>query len=435
MNTCEIIFKKRNKEKLTQQEIEFMVTGFVNGKIPDYQMSSFLMAVCLQGMDTEETTALTKSMLYSGEVYNLNSISGPKIDKHSTGGVGDGTSLCLAPLVAAAGVTVPMISGRALGHTGGTLDKLESIPGFKVDLTKKQFVRQLEKVGCAIISQTDSLVPADKKIYALRDVTATVESIPLITASIMSKKLAEGCTGLVLDIKTGNGAFMQDKSKAKELAESMISIGKKFNRKMVALVTDMNQPLGSAVGNALEIKQTIDVLSGKGPKDFTELVLELGSQMLLLSGKISKINDGQKLLKKIIDDGNGLEKFQELVIAQGGPGKIVEFPDKFLPSAKYKREIKSQRTGYINKIDTRLVGISSICLGAGRKTKDSVIDPASGMIIFKKLGDYVHKNDVLATLYANKISMIEEAEQMFLPAYKILAERVKIPVLLQAVVD
>lgn len=397
-----------------------MVDGYVKSEIPDYQMSAFLMAVYFRGMNDEELFALTKSMIESGEVIDLSDIKAFKVDKHSTGGVGDGTSLSLVPLVASCGFVVPMISGRGLGHTGGTLDKLESIPGFNVNLSTKEFVSQLKNVGCAIISQTEDIVPADKRIYALRDTTATVDSIPLIAASIMSKKLAEGCDGLVLDVKTGNGAFMKDYGQAKLLAQTMVNIGKKYGKKVIALITDMNQPLGKAIGNAIEIKQAIDVLKGSGPEDITELILTLATYMALLAnGQINqtKFMEIKDRIQQKIYSGEALEKFRELVRAQGGNEKIIDNPD-LLPQANFKFEMRSEEEGYVIYIDTERVGISSVILGGGREKITDKIDHSVGIVLHKKLNDYVNKGDIIATFYYNDPLRFQTAYNVFQKAYK-----------------
>lgn len=388
MTPYEIIAKKRDGLTLTEDEINFMVSGFTSSEIPSYQMSAFLMAIYLKGLDKKETLYLTKGMINSGEVMDLSFLGKPCIDKHSTGGVGDKISIILAPLAASGGIVVPMASGRALGHTGGTLDKLESIPGFNTQLTKKQFVEQLSMIGVAMIGQTPSLAPADGKIYALRDVTATIESIPLTSASIMSKKLAEGIDGLVLDVKVGSGAFMKTMEDAERLARTMIDIGRGMGKKVIALITDMNQPLGYAVGNTLEIKECIEVLKGKGPPDTKKLTLTLADYMFRLAGK--------KFTKELLENGCAYKKFIEMVKAQGG-----ELPDKF-PEAGIKEPVPAPSSGYINKIDTQELGLSCNELGAGRITLDTKIDHTAGLIIKHKLGDKVQKDEPLVIVHTNK---------------------------------
>ena len=387
----ELIIKKRNGHSLTQSEIDFIISNFTRDRIPAYQMSAFLMAVFFQGLSKQETLWFTKSILNSGEILKLSNLKKPISDKHSTGGVGDKISIVLAPLVACGGVIVPMISGRALGHTGGTLDKLESIPGFSTSLTKKQFIKQLSTLGVAMIGQTEELAPADDKIYALRDVTATVENIQLISSSIMGKKLAEGLDSLVLDVKVGNGAFSKTFKEAKELAKTMISIGKQMNKKVTALITDMNQPLGNAIGNSLEIKECIDVLKGKGPEDVRELSLILAAHMFRLSG----IKNGKRLAQELLDSGSAYKKFLKMVKLQGGSIKRI-------PEAKIKKPIKAKQSGFIQRIDTFELGLCSTQLGAGRIAMDSIIDPSVGIIIKHKLGDKIKKGDTIAILHTNR---------------------------------
>jgi pyrimidine-nucleoside phosphorylase len=410
MNVYEIILKKRSGQALSKEEIQFFVNGYTKGTIPDYQFSAFLMAVYFQGMSFNETTALTDAMMHSGKVFNLSSIPGIKIDKHSTGGVGDKVSLILAPLVAVCGacpapfdkksiekisnfecditqpdkrcgVVVPMVSGRGLGHTGGTLDKLESIPGFRTDLTENEFKTQLKKIGVAMMGQTKELAPADKKIYALRDVTATVDSIPLIAASIMSKKLAEGIDGLVLDVKTGSGAFMRELNDAKKLAKVMIEIGKRIGKKVIALITNMEQPLGNMVGNALEVIESIECLKGKGPTDLMQVTMALAEEMLTMKVKSQEV---RKMIEEAIESGAALEKFRAIIKAQDGDERVIN-NYKLLPQPKYKRQVKSPKTGYIHKIDALLIGLLSVELGCGKRTIDDKIDDSAGFIFKKKI--------------------------------------------------
>lgn len=430
MNVVEIIRKKRDGKKLCSEEISFLISSYVKGKIPDYQFSAFLMAVYFQGMDAEETSNLTKEMLYSGKVIDLSSIPGIKVDKHSTGGVGDKTSLILAPICAAAGVPVPMISGRGLGHTGGTLDKLESIPGFKTDLTISQYKSALKKVGAVLIGQTKEIAPADKQIYALRDVTATVESIPLITASIMSKKLAEGIDALVLDVKTGNGAFMKDLDSAINLATSLADTAKSFKKKVIAYITDMNQPLGNYIGNWLEVYESILILKNLIRNDLSELSLLLAGSMIYLGGKAKSIDEGVQIANNKIEDGSAFEKFKQIVKTQGGDVKYIDNPERY-PKAKYVRHIKSNSEGYLNFIDCYEIGMCSLELGAGRKTKDDKIDPMAGIIINFKIGDKISKNDIIAELRTNNKKILDQVEQRFMKAIKISKEKSEPPSLIK----
>lgn len=407
MRAYDIILKKRNGNRLTKEEIAFFVNSYTKGDIPDYQTSAFLMAIYFQGMDDEETSFLTEAMMNSGEVYDLSLIPGKKIDKHSTGGVGDKVSIILAPLVASAGVAVPMMSGRGLGHTGGTLDKLESIPGFRTNLIKDEFISNLKKINAAMIGQSESIAPADKKMYALRDVTGTIESIPLIASSIMSKKLAEGIDGLVLDVKTGSGAFMKKERDAVRLAKNMAAIGKKMGKEVVALITDMEQPLGNAIGNSLEIKECIEVLKGRGPQDLIDIALELGAYMLKLAGKANNAAKGRDILKRYLSDGSAYQRFREMVILQGGDVSAIDNPS-LLPSARYTKELLSERNGYISRMDTETIGIASCMLGAGRERIEDKIDPAAGIIIEKKIGDKIKKGERLAVLHYNSEEKISE---------------------------
>jgi pyrimidine-nucleoside phosphorylase len=418
MNTIELIRKKRNKEILTKEEIFFLIDNYTKGKIPDYQFSAFLMAVYFNGMSKTETTALTEAMLYSGKVLNLNSIPGAKVDKHSTGGVGDKTSLILAPIVAAAGVKVPMISGRGLGHSGGTLDKLESIPGFRTNLSLSEYKKALKKVGAVLIGQTKEIAPADKTIYALRDVTATVESIPLITGSIMSKKLAEGIDGLVLDIKTGNGAFMQKTEDAISLADSLIQTSKSFNKKVIGFVTDMNQPLGNYIGNWFEVYESIQVLRDGKKNDLTELSLILSGAMIYLGKKSNSLEEGIEIAIKILSSGKAFDKFFDIVKAQNGNTDFIINPEKY-PKAKFIEHIKSGNNGYLSYVNTYEIGMAAIDLGAGRKTKEDKIDPKSGIIFNYKIGDKVNKGVVIAELHSDSKSGIDEAKKRIIRPVKL----------------
>ncbi len=407
MRAVDIIRKKRDRETLSEEEIEFFVKGYVEGTIPDYQAAALLMAIFLNGMTDGEAFVLTRTMMHSGKVFDFSSISASKVDKHSTGGVGDKISLPLAPLVAANGVIVPMISGRALGHTGGTLDKLESIPGYKTDLSPEEFEKALKTVGVAIIGQTEDIVPADRKMYALRDVTATVESIPLISASIMSKKLAEGIDGLVLDVKTGTGAFMRKYEDAKKLAETMVAIGKSFGKKVYALLTDMNQPLGRAIGNANEVRESVDVLLGKGPEDVTNLTIELGAYMLFIGNVAESIEDGKNLIKKAIEDGRGYEKWCEMVRNQGGDPDAILKED--FTKTKYVEEIKAEKGGFLSIIDTFKIGVAASILGAGRAKKEDKIDHKVGLYMHKKHGEKIEEKDVIFEVRGNDSEKMKEA--------------------------
>jgi pyrimidine-nucleoside phosphorylase len=400
VTTNEIISKKRDGDKLTKEEIDFFVCGYTQGKIPDYQMSALLMAIFLKGMDGEETKDLTLAMMRSGEVLDWDFLPGIKVDKHSTGGVGDKVSLVLAPLVASCGVIVPMISGRGLGHTGGTLDKLESIPGFRTDLSLDEFRKIVSEIKVSIMGQTAQIAPADKKIYALRDVTATVESIPLICASILSKKLAEGIDALVLDVKVGNGAFMKSETKAIVLAKALIEIGAKMKKKILALITDMNEPLGEAVGNSLEVIEAIEVLKGKAPCDLMEVCLALGSYMLILGKKAKSFVEGKKILKNAIESGKSLNKFKEMIKAQGGNVDVVD-NYSLLPKAELEVEVKSSQPGHVKSINTKRIGLASVQLGAGRQKLEDKIDPSVGFLIKRKVGDYVGKGETIAKILAN----------------------------------
>ncbi|MFP4370909.1 MAG: pyrimidine-nucleoside phosphorylase [Halanaerobium sp.] len=422
MRAYDIIYKKREGKKLNKEELEFLINGYVNGDIPDYQLSAWAMAVYFQGMDAEETANLTMLMAESGDMIDLSPIEGIKVDKHSTGGVGDTTTLILAPLVASAGIPVAKMSGRGLGHTGGTIDKLESIPSFNTSLSRDKFFDNVNQHGVAVVGQTGNLTPADKKLYGLRDVTATVESIPLIASSIMSKKLAGGADAIVLDVKTGNGAFMKDFDSAKKLAEAMVAIGKEVGRDTTAYITDMNQPLGRAVGNALEVKEAIKTLQGEGPEDLTELCIELGAGMLQLAGRIKDLEEGKNILRENLKNGKALDKFKEMITAQGGNAKVVE-DLSLLPTADSTVEVKAEKSGYISEIKALNVGLSAMILGAGRENKESKIDLAVGLELKKKTADQVNKGDTLAVLYYNDSKNLAEAEKKLLDAFTITAEK------------
>ncbi len=421
MRTVDLIHRKRDGEELTPQEIAHFVDGYTRNEIPDYQVSAFLMAVFYSGMSDREVSALTESMMRSGEVLDLSSIPGVKVDKHSTGGVGDKTSLIAAPLAAAAGVIVPMISGRALGHTGGTLDKLESIPGFRTDLNVAEFTEQVKRLKLAFIGQTPQVAPADGKLYSLRDSTATVESIPLIASSIMSKKMAVGLDALVLDVKVGSGAFMKKQVEARRLAQMMVGIGRRLDKRVQALITDMNQPLGYAVGNALEIMEVSQTLQNAGPTDLTRLSLELAARMIFL-GKITKtLEEARELAQHKLLDGSGYRKFKEVIQAQGGNPQVL---DKFelLPNATGAREITSPRAGYVSAIEAEYIGQASSMIGAGRDTKEDVIDPAVGVILEVKVGQKVDAGGVLCRLYYTSEEHVEDAAQLVEDAFRISAQ-------------
>jgi len=422
MRTVDLIQRKRDGEELAPEEIEFLVEGYTNGDIPDYQMSSFLMAVYFSGMSDREVSRLTECMLRSGNTVDLSAIPGHKVDKHSTGGVGDKTSFIVAPLAAAAGVIVPMMSGRALGHTGGTLDKLESIPGFHTNLTAEEFQKQLAEIGLAFIGQSDELAPADRKLYALRDVTATVESIPLISSSIMSKKLAEGIDSLVLDVKVGHGAFMKKQVDARRLAQTMVGIGRRMDKKVQALITDMNQPLGYAIGNALEIMEASQTLQNAGPTDLTKLSLELAARMIFLGKKAASLEEARAIALNHLVDGSAYKKFKQAVQAQGGNPQAL---DKFelLPNATGMREITSPRAGYVSMIAAQEIGIASNMIGAGRDKKEDSIDPAVGIILEVKVGEKVDAGSVLCRLYYTKEDRVEEAADIVEDAFRISATK------------
>lgn len=433
MKMYDLINKKKKKETLTKEEIEFMVQGFTNGTIPDYQMSAFLMAVCLNGMNQEETAALTVAMANSGDILDLSQIHGVKVDKHSTGGVGDKTSLVLSPMIAALGVPVAKMSGRGLGHTGGTIDKLESFPGFSTTISTEQFIQNVNKVKMAIVGQTANLAPADKKIYALRDVTATVDNLSLIASSIMSKKIASGSDVIVLDVKTGSGAFMKSYEDSLALAKEMVQIGTIAGRQTFAVITDMNQPLGKNVGNTLEVIEAIETLKGNGPEDLLKVSITLASYMLIGAGIAKDVEEATEKLYQTIENRSALDKFAEFISAQGGDSKAV-YDTEILPKASIEEEVGAPVSGFITNIHTDEVGMTSLILGGGRETKDSIIDLSVGIRLHKKLGDYVNHGDSLATLYANDSSKLQEAKQRFLQAYVIGSEKPVIPPYVYAVV-
>jgi pyrimidine-nucleoside phosphorylase len=407
----DVIRKKRDNIELSGAEIEGLVNAYTSGDIPDYQVSAWLMAVVLRGMTRPETAALTDAMLHSGEVLDLSSLSARKVDKHSTGGVGDKTSLVLAPVAAAAGVAVPMISGRGLGHTGGTLDKLEAIPGFNVNLSVQDFRRVLEVCGCAMIGQTAEIAPADRKLYALRDVTGTVESPYLICASIMSKKLAEGIDALVLDVKTGSGAFMKSEKDAVFLAELMVETGERMGKQMVALITDMDQPLGNMIGNALEVAEVVQILQGDGPQDLRELCLELGGWMLRLGGASRTVAEGKAQSAQLISSGKALDKFREMVELQGGDPRVID-DAKRLPQARHTMPVLSARGGYLAAVQCEQMGTACVILGGGRERKEDSVDPAVGIVLHKKVGDHVAAGEPIATIYYNAEAKAVRAKQL-----------------------
>ncbi|MBS2770158.1 pyrimidine-nucleoside phosphorylase [Anoxybacillus rupiensis] len=428
MRMVDLIAKKRNGQSLTNEEIQFIMNGYTNGDIPDYQMSAWAMAVFFRGMTEEETAALTLAMVHSGETIDLSKIEGIKVDKHSTGGVGDTTTLVLGPLVASVGVPVAKMSGRGLGHTGGTIDKLESVPGFHVEINNDQFIELVNQNKIAVIGQTGNLTPADKKLYALRDVTATVNSIPLIASSIMSKKIAAGADAIVLDVKTGAGAFMKDLEDARALAEAMVEIGKRVGRKTMAIISDMSQPLGYAIGNALEVKEAIDTLKGEGPEDLQELCLVLGSHMVYLAEKAASLEEARAMLEKAMQDGSALNTFKKFLAAQGGDVSVIDDPSK-LPQAKYQIELIAQEDGYVTEIVADAVGTAAMLLGAGRATKESSIDLAVGLVLRKKIGDAVHKGESLVTIYSNS-EQVDEVKNMLYENIKITPEPVQAPTLI-----
>ncbi|MBT2738636.1 pyrimidine-nucleoside phosphorylase [Bacillus sp. ISL-7] len=428
MRMVDIIEKKRNGLELTNEEIQFLINGFTNGSIPDYQMSAFSMAVFFQGMSKEERVYLTEAMVNSGDQIDLSGIEGIKVDKHSTGGVGDTTTLVLAPLVASVGVPIAKMSGRGLGHTGGTIDKLESVKGFHVEITNDEFIRLVNKNKIAVIGQSANLTPADKRLYALRDVTATVDSIPLIASSIMSKKIAAGADAIVLDVKTGSGAFMKNLDDAKELAQTMVDIGNGVGRKTKAIISDMSQPLGFAVGNALEVKEAIDTLRGQGPEDLHELCLTLGSHMVVLAEKAADLQQAREMLEESIRNGKALQSFKTFLAAQGGDASVVDDPTK-LPTAKYTIEVPALKTGCVAEITAEMIGIAAMMLGAGRITKESVIDLAVGVILHKKVGDFVQQGDALVTIHSN-VENVQEVIEKIYAAYKLVEEKVAQPTLI-----
>ncbi len=426
MRVVDLIRRKRDGHELTREEISAIVAGYTRGEIPDYQIASLLMAIIFRRLSSTELAALTEAMLHSGDVLSFPELPFRKVDKHSTGGVGDKTSLILAPIVASAGLYVPMISGRGLGHTGGTLDKLESIPGFNVNLSLPEFRRILKECGCGLIGQTAEIAPADKKLYALRDVTGTVESPFLICASIMSKKLAEGIDALVLDVKTGSGAFMKKKEDAVFLAELMVETGLRMGKKMVALITDMDQPLGRMVGNALEVEECVDILNGKGPEDLRELSLRLSAWMFYLGEHTKSVEEGYKLAADQIASGAAREKFREIIRLQCGDPKVIDDP-KRLPQAKHKINFTATQPGFVTSMDCERIGTASVVLGGGREKKEDAVDPAVGLVLHKKIGDEVSQGEPLCTVYYNSDQRLEEALALLRTGYHLAPVAPEIP--------
>ncbi|NLY43821.1 MAG: pyrimidine-nucleoside phosphorylase [Clostridiaceae bacterium] len=434
MRVYDIIAKKRDGLELSKEEIYFWVKGYTSGEIPDYQISALLMAIFLNGMSKRETIDLTMAMVESGNTLDLSEIDGIKADKHSTGGVGDKTTLVLCPLVASAGIIIAKMSGRGLGHTGGTVDKLESIPGFNTQMNVKQFLECVKRAGIAIVGQTENLVPADKKIYSLRDVTATVNSIPLIASSIMSKKIAAGCDGILLDVKVGSGAFMKELDKACELAREMVEIGVGLGKSVTAVISNMNQPLGNAVGNSLEVIEAIETLKGKGPEDLTELCLTLGSHLLKTVNKTKTLEEGRQILIEKLHTGKALEKFCEMVENQGGDTKVI-WNYGLLPHANYSLDVIAEADGYVQHMNCEQIGIAALESGAGRITKDSIIDLGSGIMLHKKVGERVSKGDIIATVYTNDEEKLRDICRRVKSSYHIADESVPMTRLIYGVVD
>ncbi|TKH46482.1 pyrimidine-nucleoside phosphorylase [Paenibacillus sp. FSL R10-2782] len=431
MRMVDLIEKKRDGKELTTEEINFIIQGYTQGEIPDYQVSALAMSIFFKDMTERERADLTMAMVHSGDTIDLSAIEGVKVDKHSTGGVGDTTTLVLAPLVAALDIPVAKMSGRGLGHTGGTIDKLEAIAGFHVEISKDEFVDLVNRSKIAVIGQSGNLTPADKKLYALRDVTATVNSIPLIASSIMSKKIAAGSDAIVLDVKTGAGAFMKTVDDAKELAHAMVSIGNNVGRKTMAVISDMSQPLGLAIGNSLEVKEAIDTLRGQGPKDLEELCMALGSQMVFLAGKANSLEDAEEKLQEVIRNGKALEKFKEFIANQGGDASVVDHPER-LPQAQYLIEVPAKQDGVVAEIVADEIGTAAMLLGAGRATKESEIDLAVGLMLNKKVGDAVKVGDSLVTIHANREDVAQVLEKIY--ANIRIADHAEAPVLIYGTV-
>lgn len=432
MRIYDIIANKRDKKELTKEEIEYFVKGFTDGEVADYQAAALLMAIVLNGMTVKETSYLTEAMAKSGDIADLSKIEGVKVDKHSTGGVGDKTTLVVAPIVASFGIPVAKMSGRGLGHTGGTIDKLESIKSFSIALSVEQFIDNVNKIKMAVVGQTGNLAPADKKMYALRDVTATVQSIPLIASSIMSKKIAGGADAIVLDVKCGSGAFMKNIEEARELATIMVNIGEEVNRKVVAVITNMDEPLGNAIGNALEIKEAVATLKGGGPEDFKTICVELATQMIYLAtGK--DVNQIREEVKQKLINGEAYNKFREFVIAQNGDISVIDNLE-LLPSAKNMIKLYSNQEGYVESINAEKLGIAAMMLGGGRAKKEDTIDYGVGVVVHKKVGDYVKKDDVIATIHANDLTKFEEVKNTILDAYQLVKDEIKKPTLIYDII-
>ena len=434
MRMYDIIMKKKKGESLSEQEIRYFIEGYTKNQIPDYQVSALMMAIYFQGMNEAETLALTLAMKESGEELDLSAIKGIKVDKHSTGGVGDKTSLALTPMVAACGIPVAKMSGRGLGHTGGTIDKLESFKGFTTEISTQNFIKNVNQIGIAIMGQTADLAPADKKLYALRDVTATVDNMSLIASSIMSKKLAAGADAIVLDVKTGSGAFMKNLKDSRALAQEMTKIGNNAGKRTIAVVSDMDQPLGNAVGNALEVKEAIETLKGRGPKDFVELVMTLGTYMLIAGGRTDSEKEARKMLQSTIDDGSALKKLAEFVEAQGGDGSAV-YDTNLLPRAAIIEPLFVQETGYIQHIECEEVGICSLILGGGRETKESEIDLSVGIVLTRKVGEYVERGDIIAYIHGNDHEKIRIAKKRLLNAYSISVQKPEEPQIIKDIIQ
>lgn len=430
MRMVDLIEKKRDGKELTKQEIDFIIEGYTDGSIRDYQMSSFLMSVFFKGMTASETANLTMAMVNSGDTIDLTAIEGIKVDKHSTGGVGDTTTIVLAPLVAAVGVPVAKLSGRGLGHTGGTVDKFEAIPGFHSEIDNEQFIKQVNEVKVAVTGPTGNLTPADKKIYGLRDVTATVNSIPLMASSIMSKKIASGSDAIVLDVKMGAGAFMKDVESAKELAKAMVEIGNNVGRNTMAVISDMDQPLGYAIGNSLEVKEAIDTLRGEGPKDLEELCLVLGSHMVVLAKHANSVSEARIMLEEVIKNGKALETFKAFVRAQGGDDSVIDEPAK-LPAAKFQIEVKAKKDGFVSGIVADSIGTAAMILGAGRETKESIVDLSVGLMLHKKIGDEVKQGDTIVTIHSNRENVDDVIESIY-ESYEFSSQKVDFPTLVHA---
>lgn len=433
MNTVDIIVSKKNGNILTREEIEHMVMGYTDGNVPDYQMAAFLMAICLNGMSKEETIAMTQIMKVSGDVVDLSDIKGRKVDKHSTGGVGDKTTLIVGPIAAACGIPVAKMSGRGLGFTGGTIDKLESIPGYKTSIEEETFINLVNRQGISVIGQTGHIAPADKKIYALRDVTGTVGSLSLITSSVMSKKLAAGADAIVLDVKCGKGAFMKDMDEARELASLMVEIGKADGKDIIAVITDMDQPLGCAVGNGMEVQEAIDVLKGRGPEDIKELSVHLAGYMVYMGNKASSMEEGVEKARKALEAGRALDKFKELITGQGGDPAITDNP-KLLPQSSNKMELLAWEDGYVSKIDAMGIGIASQHVGAGREKKEDDIDLSAGIYLHEKIGNRVRKGQLLVSMYGNDRQKVERALEEVKCAVAISGEKPEIPELIKEII-